>query len=132
MNVQDVCEGWLAGRGGGGLHLSGTTPKISERSTEGDQVMGRLTAHFIGLREFRRGLSRGQTMTEYTLILAAIAVACFTVYAVTGQDINALVTWNAIDKDLTNALGRERLGPASDGVGRHLDESRAPRRGRSK
>jgi Flp pilus assembly pilin Flp len=43
-------------------------------------------------------------MTEYTLILAAIAVACFTVYAVTGQDINALVTWNAIDKDLTNAL----------------------------
>jgi len=66
--------------------------------------MGRLTALFIGLREFRRGLSRGQTMTEYTLILAAIAVACFAIYAVTGQDINALVTWNAIDKDLTNAL----------------------------
>ncbi len=66
--------------------------------------MGRLTALFIGLRELRRGLSRGQTMTEYTLILAAIAVACFAVYAVTGQDINALVTWNAIDKDLTNAL----------------------------
>jgi Flp pilus assembly pilin Flp len=43
-------------------------------------------------------------MTEYALILAAIAVACFAVYAVTGQDINALVSWNAIDKDLTNAL----------------------------
>jgi Flp pilus assembly pilin Flp len=43
-------------------------------------------------------------MTEYTLILAAIAVVCFAIYAVTGQDINALVTWNAIDKDLTNAL----------------------------
>jgi Flp pilus assembly pilin Flp len=43
-------------------------------------------------------------MTEYALILAAIAVACFAVYAVTGQDINALVSWNQIDKDLTNAL----------------------------
>jgi Flp pilus assembly pilin Flp len=66
--------------------------------------MGRLTALFIVLREFRRRLSRGQTMTEYTLILAAIAVACFAVYAITGQDINALVSWNQIDKDLTNAL----------------------------
>jgi Flp pilus assembly pilin Flp len=78
--------------------------RISEISIEGDQVMGRLTALFIRLREFRKGLSRGQTMTEYALILAAIAVACFAVYAVTGQDINALVSWNQIDKDLTNAL----------------------------
>lgn len=66
--------------------------------------MGRLTALFIVLCEFRRRLSRGQTMTEYTLILATIAVACFAVYAITGQDINALVSWNQIDKDLTNAL----------------------------
>ena len=66
--------------------------------------MGRLTALFIGLREFRRRLSRGQTMTEYALILAAIAVVCFAVYAVTGQDINTMVSWNTIDKDLTNAL----------------------------
>jgi Flp pilus assembly pilin Flp len=66
--------------------------------------MGRLTALFIGLREFRRQLTRGQTMTEYTLILAAIAVACFAVYAVTGQDINTLVTWTAIDKDLASGL----------------------------
>jgi Flp pilus assembly pilin Flp len=78
--------------------------KMSERSTEGDQAMGRLTALFIGLREFRWRLSRGQTMTEYALILAAIAVACFAVYLATGQDINALVAWNQIDKDLTNAL----------------------------
>jgi Flp pilus assembly pilin Flp len=66
--------------------------------------MSRLTALFVGLREFRRRLGRGQTMTEYALILAAIAVACFAVYLATGQDINALVTWNQIDKDLTNAL----------------------------
>jgi len=43
-------------------------------------------------------------MTEYALILAAIAIACFAVYIVTGQDINAMVSWNTIDKDLTNAL----------------------------
>jgi Flp pilus assembly pilin Flp len=66
--------------------------------------MGRLTVLCIGFREFRRRLSRGQTMTEYALILAAIAVVCFAVYLTTGQDINALVTWNQIDKDLTNAL----------------------------
>jgi len=104
MNVQDICEGWLSGERVGGPHLSGTILKISERSTKGDQAMGRLTALFIGLREFRWRLSRGQTMTEYALILAAIAVACFAVYLATGQDINALVSWNQIDKDLTNAL----------------------------
>ena len=86
------------------LNVSEAILRISERSTEGDQVMGRLTALFIRLREFRTRLSRGQTMTEYALILAAIAVACFAVYLATGQDINALVTWNQIDKDLTNAL----------------------------
>ena len=66
--------------------------------------MGRLTALIVELREFRRKLSQGQTMTEYALILAAIAVACFVVYMVTGQDINTMVSWNTIDKDLTNAL----------------------------
>ena len=66
--------------------------------------MGRLTALFIELRESRRRPSRGQTMTEYALILAAIAVVCFAVYLATGQDINTMVSWNTIDKDLTNAL----------------------------
>jgi Flp pilus assembly pilin Flp len=40
-------------------------------------------------------------MTEYALILAAIAVVVFVTYEVMGQDIKTLV--NGIDTDLTNA-----------------------------
>jgi Flp pilus assembly pilin Flp len=42
---------------------------------------------------------KGQTMTEYALILAAVAVVVFVTYEVMGQDINSLV--NAIDTQLT-------------------------------
>jgi len=38
-------------------------------------------------------------MTEYALILAAVAVVVFVTYQVMGQDINALV--NTIDGQLT-------------------------------
>lgn len=34
----------------------------------------------------------GQTMTEYALILAAIAVVVFAIYEVMGQDIGSLVS----------------------------------------
>jgi Flp pilus assembly pilin Flp len=40
-------------------------------------------------------------MTEYALILAAVAVVVFVTYEVMGQDINALVT--AVDSDLSTA-----------------------------
>ena len=42
---------------------------------------------------------KGQTMTEYALILAAVAVVVFVTYQVMGQDINSLV--NGVDKTLT-------------------------------
>jgi Flp pilus assembly pilin Flp len=54
-----------------------------------------LTRIFVKAREYRRG----QTMTEYALILAAVAVVVFVTYEVMGQDINSLV--NSIDKSLT-------------------------------
>jgi Flp pilus assembly pilin Flp len=44
-------------------------------------------------------LSKGQTMTEYALILAAVAIVVFITYEVMGQDIGALVT--NIDTALT-------------------------------
>ena len=50
----------------------------------------------VKAREWRRG----QTMTEYALILAAVAVVVFVTYEVMGQDINSLV--NGIDKSLTS------------------------------
>jgi len=38
-----------------------------------------------------RNMRRGQTMTEYALILAAIAVVVFVTYEVMGQDIGTMV-----------------------------------------
>jgi Flp pilus assembly pilin Flp len=43
---------------------------------------------------------RGQTMAEYSLILAAIAVVVFISYTQTGQAIADLVSWGKIRDDL--------------------------------
>ena len=58
--------------------------------------MNLLTKLFVNVREW----GKGQTMTEYALILAAVAVVVFVTYEVMGQDINSLV--NGIDKSLTS------------------------------
>lgn len=36
--------------------------------------------------------SRGQTMTEYALILAAVAIVAYVTYQVMGQDIGSMVS----------------------------------------
>jgi Flp pilus assembly pilin Flp len=54
-----------------------------------------LTRMFVKLRDYRKG----QTMTEYALILAAVAIVVFVVYEVMGQDIGTLVS--NIDNALT-------------------------------
>ena len=38
------------------------------------------------------GFARGQTMAEYVLIVAAIAVVCYAGYSATGTTISTLVT----------------------------------------
>jgi Flp pilus assembly pilin Flp len=43
--------------------------------------------------------AKGQTMTEYALILAAIAIAAYLTYQVMGQDISSMVS--GIDTGLT-------------------------------
>jgi len=58
--------------------------------------MNLLNRMFVKAREWHKG----QTMTEYALILAAVAVVVFVTYQVMGQDINSLV--NSIDKSLTS------------------------------
>lgn len=60
-----------------------------------------LTMLYVKIREFHKTLSKGQTMTEYALILAAVAVVVFVTYEVMGQQINNLV--NFIDSDLSTA-----------------------------
>jgi Flp pilus assembly pilin Flp len=60
-----------------------------------------VTKVYVKVREFHKRLTKGQTMTEYALILAAVAVVVFVTYEVMGQKINVLV--NAIDSDLSAA-----------------------------
>ncbi len=48
-----------------------------------------------------RNMRRGQTMTEYALILAAVAVVVFITYEVMGQDISTMV--NKVDSALTSS-----------------------------
>jgi Flp pilus assembly pilin Flp len=55
-----------------------------------------LNRWLIRVREWQHG----QTMTEYALILSAVAVVVFVTYQVMGQDVNSLV--NKIDKTLTS------------------------------
>ena len=56
---------------------------------------------YVRVSELHKRLTKGQTMTEYALILAAVAVVVFVTYEVMGQDISTLV--NRIDSDLTSA-----------------------------
>jgi Flp pilus assembly pilin Flp len=60
-----------------------------------------VTKMFIGSRESVVRARRGQTMTEYALILAAIAVVVYGVYKALGNNIGSLA--NGVDSALTNA-----------------------------
>ncbi len=55
----------------------------------------------IRVREWNNRLSKGQTMTEYALIMAAVAIVVFVTYQTMGQDIGSLV--NKVNTDLTTA-----------------------------
>jgi len=57
--------------------------------------MESVTKMFIRARETMARKTRGQTMTEYALILAAIAVVVYGVYAAMGNNIGSLA--NGID-----------------------------------
>ena len=63
--------------------------------------MDLMTKMYVRVREFHKGLSKGQTMTEYALILAAIAIVVFATYETMGQDIGSLAT--SVDTYLTSA-----------------------------
>ena len=63
--------------------------------------MNKLATVFLKFRERGRRLSSGQTMTEYALIMAAVAVVVFVTYQTMGNDIGSLV--NNINTDLTTA-----------------------------
>ncbi len=60
-----------------------------------------LTKLYVRMREFQKRRTKGQTMTEYALILAAVAVVVFVTYEVMGQKITKMV--NTINSDLATA-----------------------------
>lgn len=50
--------------------------------------MSFLTKGYVRADELRRKMAKGQTMTEYALIMAAIAVICIAAYNTLGGQIN--------------------------------------------
>ena len=56
--------------------------------------MGAVSKFIVRIREFHRG----QTMTEYALILAAVAVVVFVGYQTMGGDIGTLLS--SVDSQL--------------------------------
>src|SRR6266403_1476786 len=64
-------------------------------------TMNSMAKYYVRARETLVGHIGGQTMTEYALILAAIAVVVYGVYAAMGNNIGSLA--NGVDSSLTNA-----------------------------
>jgi Flp pilus assembly pilin Flp len=60
-----------------------------------------VTKAFIQVREAAKRKMEGQTMTEYALILAAIAVVVYGTYKVLGNSIGSLAS--GVDSTLTSA-----------------------------
>ena len=60
-----------------------------------------MTGWYCKLATQLRRRERGQTMTEYALILAAVAIVAYITYQVMGQDIGSMV--NTIDAALAAA-----------------------------
>jgi Flp pilus assembly pilin Flp len=50
--------------------------------------MSYLSKGYVRANELRRKMAKGQTMTEYALIMAAIAVVCIAAYNTLGGQIN--------------------------------------------
>ena len=70
------------------------------KNSDGEQI-DLFAKAFLKVRERFVCFYRAQTMTEYALILAAIAVVVFGAYKVMGNSIGSLAS--GVDSDLTNA-----------------------------
>jgi Flp pilus assembly pilin Flp len=68
---------------------------------KGGRKMDSFTKVFLKVRERFVSFHRAQTMTEYALILAAIAIVVYGTYKVLGNSIGSLAS--GVDSALTNA-----------------------------
>lgn len=80
-------------------------PEVSlnqtKRVQEEEKKMDLFTKAFLKVRERFVRFHRAQTMTEYALILAAIAVVVYGTYRALGNNIGSLAS--GVDSALTNA-----------------------------
>jgi len=79
-----------------------TSVKWARKTKQVDQATDRtIRRMYLRARGLSKHLSRGQTMTEYALILGAVAIVVWVTYEVMGQDVSVLV--NAVDTLLTTS-----------------------------
>ena len=71
--------------------------KIRMRDLRTSRVNALLCKSYIWMRE----TPRGQTLTEYALIFAALSIAAYAAYQSIGN--SAVVLGNGLNNDLTNA-----------------------------
>jgi len=67
---------------------NGDKANNGQKKNEEDTGMDKIMGLFVKVREYQRG----QTMTEYALILSAVAVVVFVGYQAMGTTITALLT----------------------------------------
>jgi Flp pilus assembly pilin Flp len=84
-----------------GRRNSTAHPSTAAKGKQGGLEMEKMTRMYLKASELGKRLSKGQTMTEYALILAAVAIVVFITYEVMGQDISTLV--GRIDTALTTS-----------------------------
>lgn len=69
--------------------------------SEAKMTMPAISSFFVRLREILVSRVRGQSMTEYVLIVVAIALVVYAAYLVLGQSVSSLVSGE--DSTLTSA-----------------------------
>jgi Flp pilus assembly pilin Flp len=99
-------KGWLDAIPPGGEFSDMDTDKRlrNDQSSPGEYSMiERLANFYVRTKESGKALTRGQTMSEYALILAAVALVVFVFYQTMGQSIDNMVEWGTIHNDLLSS-----------------------------
>ena len=69
------------------MNAAGAQASAARPTSEGEDIM-----NLLFKPRWLAALSRGQTMTEYIMIVSAIAVAVFAAYQQLGTTVNSMVT----------------------------------------
>lgn len=78
-------------------------PESNRADRSEGRIIARLRAIYLRGKEKMVALRRAQTMTEYALILAAVAAVVYVAYHTMGSDVFSMVIWTIIAGDLTGS-----------------------------